>query len=91
MKSDKGKSRQSVSDLALHLMSGHKKDILKDEDLQSLVRLCGKSVLHLPSEYAPRSLVLPTCFRATAQYILRHGRSWHRRGARLSLSVIVYC
>ncbi|KAK4179182.1 putative Rho-GTPase-activating protein [Triangularia setosa] len=59
------KHKRSVSDLAMHLVNG-------DEDLQSLVRLCGKSLLYLPSEYAAGSLVLPTCFRATAQYLVQH-------------------
>ncbi|KAK4042933.1 hypothetical protein C8A01DRAFT_13519 [Parachaetomium inaequale] len=73
-KSDKKvKSKRSVSDLAQHLMNGARRDNLKDEDLQSLVRLCGKSKLYLPSEYAPGSLLLPTCFRATAQYLVQHG------------------
>lgn len=74
-KSDKKiRQRRSVSDLALQLMSGSRRDNLKDEDLQSLVRLCGKSKLFLPSEYSPNALVLPTCFRATAQYLVQHGR-----------------
>jgi len=66
--------KRSVSDLAIHIMQPIlKRDSLKGEDLQSLVRLCGKSILYLPSEYAPGSLVLPTCFRATAQYLVQHG------------------
>ncbi|KAK0666847.1 putative Rho-GTPase-activating protein [Cercophora samala] len=66
--------KRSVSDLAMHLVNGVmlRRDSLKDEDLQSLVRLCGKSLLYLPSEYAAGSLVLPTCFRATAQYLVQH-------------------
>ncbi|KAK3378206.1 hypothetical protein B0H63DRAFT_398718 [Podospora didyma] len=72
-KSEKKPSRKrSVSDLAMHIVHPIKRDSLKDEDLQSLVRLCGKSMLYLPSEYAPSSLVLPTCFRATAQYLVQH-------------------
>jgi hypothetical protein len=67
------KNKPSVSDLALQLMNVTKRDSLKDEDLQSLVRICGKSKLYLPSEYSPGSLVLPTCFRATAQYLVQHG------------------
>lgn len=74
-KSDKKvKHKRSVSDLALHLMHGNRRDSLKDEDLQSLVRLCGKSKLYLPPEYSPSSLVLPTCFRATAHYLVQYGR-----------------
>jgi hypothetical protein len=67
------KNKRSVSDLALHLMNGARRDNLKDEDLRSLVRICGKSKLYLPSDYSPSSLVLPTCFRATAQYLVQHG------------------
>ncbi|EAQ86576.1 hypothetical protein CHGG_07829 [Chaetomium globosum CBS 148.51] len=66
------KTKRSISDLALRVVNGTKKDGLQDEDLQSLVRLCGKSKLYLPSEYSPCSLVLPTCFRATAQYLIQH-------------------
>lgn len=65
--------KRSVSDMAMHL--GQKKDTLKDEDLASLVRLCGKSLLYLPSEYAPGALTLPTCLRATAHYLVQHGES----------------
>ncbi|KAM7221728.1 RhoGAP domain containing protein [Rhypophila decipiens] len=65
--------KRSVSDLAIHIMQPIlKKDSLRGEDLQSLIRLCGKSILYLPSEYAPGSLVLPTCLRATAQYLVQH-------------------
>lgn len=75
MKSEKQiKTKRSISDLALRVVNGAKKDSLQDEDLQSLVRLCGKSKLYLPSEYSPCSLMLPTCFRATAQYLVQHGR-----------------
>ncbi len=48
--------------MALHIVHSVKKESLKDEDLQSLVRLCGKSMLYLPSEYAPCSLVLLLAF-----------------------------
>lgn len=65
----------SVGDLAFYLVNGTKRDSLKDEDLQSLVRLCGKSMVYLPSEYAPRPLILPTCLRATAQYLVRNGKA----------------
>lgn len=40
------------------------------------MRLCGKSFLYLPTEYTPGSLILPTCFRATAQYLVQHGQSF---------------
>ncbi|KAK1760706.1 Rho GTPase activation protein [Echria macrotheca] len=65
--------KRSVGDMALNIVHGAaKRDSLKDEDLQSLVKLCGKSILYLPSEYAPGSLLLPTCFRAAAQYLIQH-------------------
>ncbi|KAI0378613.1 hypothetical protein F5Y04DRAFT_283842 [Hypomontagnella monticulosa] len=63
--------RRSISDAALNLIHHAKKDGLKDENLQALVRLCGKSLFYLPSEYAPCSLVLPTCFRALAQALVQ--------------------
>ena len=56
------------------LYSAQPKDALNNEDLPSLVRLCGTSLLYLPAEYAPASLALPTCFRATAQYLVQHGQ-----------------
>ena len=67
------KHRRSISDLSLR-MKNARKDTLKDKDLQELVRLCGLSLLYLPAEYAPGSLAVPTCFRATAQYLIQHGK-----------------
>lgn len=64
--------KRSISDLSLRPKS--KNDKLKDKDLQELVRLCGSSLLYLPSEYAVASLAVPTCFRATAQYLVQHGK-----------------
>ncbi|PSS00776.1 Rho GTPase activation protein [Coniella lustricola] len=63
--------QRSFNHMATHI-AHPKKDSLKDQDLQGLVRLCGKSFLYLPPEYATGSLVLPTCFRATAQYLIQH-------------------
>ncbi|KAI9743139.1 MAG: hypothetical protein M1818_003434 [Claussenomyces sp. TS43310] len=40
--------------------------------LDDLVRLCGSSPLYLPPEYAAGTLRVPTCFRATAQYLIQH-------------------
>ena len=37
-----------------------------------MVRLSGKSMLYLPHEYAPCSLILPTCIRATAQHLAQN-------------------
>ncbi|KAF6841777.1 RhoGAP domain-containing protein [Colletotrichum plurivorum] len=64
--------KRSVSDMALHLVHSRRPEP-KAIDLQTMVRLCGKSFLYLPPEYCPGSLVLPTCFRATAQYLLQYG------------------
>ncbi|KAG4436805.1 hypothetical protein IFR05_007695 [Cadophora sp. M221] len=67
------KHRRSISDLSIRLKA--KRDKLKDKDLQELVRLCGSSLLYLPTEYAAGSLSVPTCFRATAQYLVQHAPS----------------
>lgn len=37
-----------------------------------MVRFSGKSMLYLPQEYSPCSLILPTCIRATAQHLAQH-------------------
>lgn len=41
-------------------------------DIQDMVRLGGKSILYLPQEYSPCSLILPTCIRANAQYLAQN-------------------
>jgi hypothetical protein len=64
--------RRSVSDLSIRMTV--KKDALKDKELVELVRLCGASALYLPAEYAAGTLAVPTCFRATAQYLVQHGK-----------------
>ncbi|TKW57069.1 hypothetical protein CTA1_5383 [Colletotrichum tanaceti] len=64
--------RRSVSDIALHLVHSRKPEPVS-LDLQTMVRLSGKCLLYLPPDYAPGSLVLPTCFRATAQYLAQYG------------------
>ncbi|KAF5604510.1 Rho-GTPase-activating 6 [Fusarium subglutinans] len=61
--------KRSVSDLAHNLI--HRRDP-KILDLQSMVRICGKSMLYLPPEHTPSALVLPTCIRATAHHIAQH-------------------
>ncbi|KAK7954948.1 hypothetical protein PG988_015642 [Apiospora saccharicola] len=67
--------RRSISDIALNFVHNQRKASLTHEDLRGLVRLCGKSTLYLPVEYAPGSLTLPTCFRATAHYLVQHATS----------------
>ncbi|KAK8857077.1 RhoGAP domain-containing protein [Apiospora arundinis] len=73
--SERLQHRRSISDIALNFVYNQRKAALKHEDLRGLVRLCGKSTLYLPAEYAPGSLILPTCFRATAQYLIQHADS----------------
>ena len=65
------KRRRSVSDVAHGLVAslhGPQKPV----DLQSMNRLSGKSVLYLPRDHTPGSLVLPTCIRATAQHLAQN-------------------
>ncbi|GJN74874.1 hypothetical protein PLICBS_008967 [Purpureocillium lilacinum] len=62
--------KKSASDLAHMLHSRREPPRLVD--IQDMVRLSGKSVLYLPPEYAPCSLVLPTCIRATAQHLAQN-------------------
>ncbi|KAF7544476.1 hypothetical protein G7Z17_g9932 [Cylindrodendrum hubeiense] len=69
-RSIEGRNKRSVSDLAHNL--AHRRETPKTVDIQSMVRLSGKSVLYLPSEHAPSALVLPTCLRATAHYLAQH-------------------
>ncbi|RDL39434.1 uncharacterized protein BP5553_03774 [Venustampulla echinocandica] len=64
------KHRRSISDISLRLKL--RKDKLKNKSLPELVRLCGLSPLYLPAEYATGNLAIPTCFRATAQYLIQH-------------------
>ncbi|PHH62613.1 hypothetical protein CDD81_6847 [Ophiocordyceps australis] len=59
--------KRSVSDLA-HMLHT-RRDSPKMVDIQDMVRLSGKSMLYLPHEYTPCSLILPTCIRATAQHL----------------------
>ncbi|RFU24335.1 hypothetical protein B7463_g12005, partial [Scytalidium lignicola] len=49
-----------------------RKSCEKNYELQELVRICGSSIVYLSSEYAASSLTLPTCLRATAQYLIQH-------------------
>ncbi|KHJ32402.1 putative gtpase gap [Erysiphe necator] len=63
--------KRSLSDISSRL-SG-RKDKFKGKNLQELGRLCGFSLLYLPTEYSPGGLLLPTCFRALAHYLLEYG------------------
>lgn len=64
------KHRRSVSDFA-HSFVQNRRDPQQPIDLQTMVRISGKSLLYLPSDYAAGGLVLPTCLRATANYLSR--------------------
>ncbi|KAI0552644.1 hypothetical protein F4679DRAFT_571660 [Xylaria curta] len=76
-KPDKISSRHQrrTSDIASDFVHGNKRDGLKNQDLRALVRFCGKSPLFLPTDYAPFSLTLPTCFRALAQALVQHAET----------------
>ncbi|KAG5984149.1 hypothetical protein E4U55_005862 [Claviceps digitariae] len=62
--------KRSVSDLAnvIHC----RREAPRVIELQEMVRLGGKSILYLPQDYSPCSLILPTCIRATAQYLAQN-------------------
>ncbi|KAF5668119.1 rho-gtpase-activating 6 [Fusarium heterosporum] len=62
--------KRSVSDLAHSLI--HRRETPKVLDIQSMVRISGKSMFYLPTEHAPSALILPTCLRATAHHIAQH-------------------
>ncbi|KAL6401942.1 putative Rho-GTPase-activating protein 6 [Ilyonectria robusta] len=66
-----GRSKRSVSDLA-HNLAHPRRETPKTVDIQSMIRLSGKSVFYLPPEHAPSALVLPTCLRATAHYLAQN-------------------
>ncbi|KAL8371805.1 hypothetical protein RB595_001550 [Gaeumannomyces hyphopodioides] len=73
-KSDKTLGRKaSIGDLHLSLGAQGKRESPKDKSLQSLITLCGKSFLYLPTEYTPGCLIVPTCLRATGQYLAQNG------------------
>lgn len=61
--------------------------------LEEIIRICGKNLLHLPPEYAPSPLVVPTCVRATAHYLVENGMSWHLVSyipARLATDMVLF-
>lgn len=66
-----GRSKRSVSDLA-HNLAHPRRETSKTVDIQSMVRLSGKSVFYLPPEHAPSAIVLPTCLRAMAHYLAQN-------------------
>lgn len=67
--------QRSLGDVASNLVHNHKQDGLRNQDLKALIRLCGKSPLFLPTDYAPFSLTLPTCIRALAQALVQHAET----------------
>lgn len=62
------KSRRSVSDFTQGLPVP-RKEYAKSLSPAEMVRLNGRSMLYLPRDYAVRPLLIPTCIRATAQYL----------------------
>lgn len=70
----KFKRHRSVGDIVSDLVHPTaKSETAATSDLSSLVRVCGRSLLYLPAEYAIRPLLLPTCLRATAQRLAEQG------------------
>ncbi|RCI11576.1 hypothetical protein L249_7772 [Ophiocordyceps polyrhachis-furcata BCC 54312] len=65
--------KRSVSDLAHMIRS--RLEPPRVVYIQDMVRLSGKSMLYLPQDYAPCSLVLPTCLRATAQHLAQNANT----------------
>lgn len=63
-------SRRRRSDLRYAIHS--KREVPTELDLISMVRLSGKSLFHLPNEYSPCALILPTCLRAMAQNLAQN-------------------
>ncbi|KID64191.1 uncharacterized protein G6M90_00g065320 [Metarhizium brunneum] len=62
--------KRSVSELA-HIIHC-RREAPRIIEIQDMVRLSGKSMLYLPQEYSPCSLILPTCIRATAQHLAQN-------------------
>ncbi|TWU74872.1 hypothetical protein ED733_002815 [Metarhizium rileyi] len=62
--------KRSVSEFA-HIIHC-RRELPKVIEIQDMVRLSGKSMLYLPQEYSPCSLILPTCIRATAQHLAQN-------------------
>ncbi|SPO06896.1 uncharacterized protein DNG_09590 [Cephalotrichum gorgonifer] len=61
--------KRSLSDMATHIT---KRDQPKEVTLEESIRICGKSLMYLPPEYAPAPLVVPTSIRATAHYLIQN-------------------
>lgn len=64
--------KRSLSDITTHF-SQPKKDA-RELGLDDIIRICGKNLLRLPPEHAPSPLVVPTCLRATAHYLIQNGK-----------------
>lgn len=73
LQANKMRRKGSVSDAGLNSIL-LRKGPPQSMEIQDLIRVCGKSILYLPPGYSPggRGLLLPTCIRATAHYLLHH-------------------
>lgn len=71
-KNGRARHKRSMSDITAHY-SQPSKGPSRVIGLEEIIRICGKNLLHLPLEYAPSPLVVPTCVRATAHYLVENG------------------
>lgn len=71
----KMRKKRSVSDAGLASSKANHRKGVQFDDVEDMVRVCGKSLLNLPAGYSPGSLVVPTCIRATAHHLLYQGWS----------------
>ncbi|MBE3044438.1 hypothetical protein IMZ48_18090 [Candidatus Bathyarchaeota archaeon] len=67
-KQGKTRHKRSLSDITTHFAQS------KEVGLDEIIRICGKNLLRLPPEHAPSPLVVPTCLRATAHYLVQNGK-----------------
>lgn len=72
VKHGRTRHKRSLSDMTAQNSQLGKE--LKDVELEEIIRICGKNLLRLPPEHAPSSLVVPTCVRATAHYLVQNGK-----------------
>lgn len=73
-KNGRARHKRSISDITTQY-SQPNKGPSRVIGLEEIIRICGKNLLHLPPEYAPSPLVVPTCVRATAHYLVENGMS----------------
>ena len=72
-KNGKTRHKRSLSDITSQ-SSRPRAGPSKEIDLDEMIRICGKNLLRLPPEHTPSPLVVPTCIRATAHYLVQNGK-----------------